>query len=92
MYAESYFASLKARGVDTTVYEQMTEDFYEKYPRKVWTTGGVVEQVLDFSHMETIFEKYFSRGDYQRQSAPLVVGEIESDAVMGDASATTRTG
>jgi len=37
-------------------------------------------------------EKYFSRGDYQRQSAPLVVGEIGSEALMGDASATTRTG
>lgn len=62
MYAESYFASLRARGVDTAVYEQMTADFYEKYPRKVWTVEGKVEQMLDLSHMETIFKKYFSRG------------------------------
>jgi len=85
MYAESYFMALKSRGVDTAAYEQMTADFYEKYPRKVWTTGGVVEQTLDFSHMEPIFQKYFSRG--KTPPVPEYIAALAKCGYSGDALA-----
>jgi hypothetical protein len=85
MYAESYFMALKSRGVDTAAYEQMNADFYEKYPRKVWTTGGVVEQTLDFSHMEPIFQKYFSRGKIP--PVPEYIAALAKCGYSGDALA-----